>query len=107
MAEKKKVSSKPIVPMGRFATIREKIQKQSKKSKGWKAFYTGLFGVGLAVWVGAVLFAVQYAIAFLFVKFISPEDLTSNVVNAVYQVIVYAAALAVAILIPWKLFKFI
>jgi len=65
-----------------------------------------LFGIGLAVWVGAVLFAVQYAIAFLFVKIISPEDLTSNVVNAVYQVIVYAAALAVAILIPWKLFKF-
>lgn len=106
MAEKKKVSSKPIVPMGRFATICEKIQKQSKKSKGWKAFYTGLFGVGLAVWVGAVLLAVQYAVAFLFVKFISPEDLTSNVVNAVYQVIVYAAALAAAIFIPWKLFKF-
>jgi membrane protease YdiL (CAAX protease family) len=32
--------------------------------------------------------------------------LTSNVVNAVYQVIVYAAALAAAIFIPWKLFKF-
>lgn len=107
MAEKKKsVSNKPIAPRGRFAELREKIEKQSKKSKGWKAFYTGLFGIGLAVWVGAVLYAVQYAVAFLFVKFVPAEDLTSNVVNAVYQVIVYAAALAAAIFIPWKLFKF-
>lgn len=107
MAEKKKsVSNKPIAPRGRFAELREKIEKQSKKSKGWKAFYTGLFGIGLVVWVGAVLYAVQYAVAFLFVKFVPAEDLTSNVVNAVYQVIVYAAALAAAIFIPWKLFKF-
>ena len=107
MAEKKKsVSNKPIAPRGRFAELREKIEKQSKKSKGWKAFYTGLFGIGLAIWVGAVLYAVQYAVAFLFVKFVPAEDLTSNVVNAVYQVIVYAAALAAAIFIPWKLFKF-
>ena len=107
MAEKKKsASNKPIVPRGRFAELREKIEKQSKKSKGWKAFYTGLFGIGLAVWVGAILYAVQYAVAFLFVKFIPASDLTSNVVNAVYQVIVYAAALAAAIFIPWKLFKF-
>ena len=79
MTEKKKsVSNKPIAPRGRFAELREKIEKQSKKSKGWKAFYTGLFGIGLAVWVGAVLYAVQYAVAFLSVKFVPAEDLTSN-----------------------------
>ena len=109
MAEKKKkkvVAKKATAPRSRFDGIKERIQKQSKKSKGWKAFFIGLFGLGLATWVGLVLFAIQYLIAFIFVALVPKDDLTSNVTNAVYQVVVYAAALAVVIFVPWKIFKF-
>lgn len=93
------------VPRGRFAELSDKVQKLSKKSKGWKIFFTALFGIALAAWVGLALFAVQYAVAFVFVKILPADSLTSNVVNAVYQVIVYALALAVIIFVPWKLLK--
>ena len=102
---KKAKAAEPIVPRGRFSELREKIQKQSKKSKAWSAFFKVLFGVGLAVWVGVALMAVQYALAFILVKILPQESLSSNLTNAVYQVIVYALALVVVIFVPWKLFK--
>lgn len=105
MANSKK-AAEPITSRGRIAGLRKKIEKQSKKSKAWKAFYIALFGLALAVWVGAVLFAVQFAIAFVLVRILPQDSLTSNVVNMIYQVVVYAAALAVIIFVPWKIFKY-
>lgn len=103
--KKKVASAQPIVPRGRFAGMRKKIEEQSKKSKGWKIFYIVLFGILLAAWVGAVLFGVQYAIAFVLVGILSPDSIASNVTNAVFQVLTYSAALVVIIGLPWKLLK--
>ena len=87
------------------ADLKKKIQKQSKKSKAWRVLFVGLFGVLLAAWVAAVLYGVQFAVAFVFVRLLSSEQLASNTVNAIYQVIVYALALLVTIGLPWKILK--
>ena len=93
----------PAKPRGRFARIRESFEK----SKGWKrTAWLTLFGVGLAVWVGAVLFAAQFIVAFLFVKILPREDLTSNVVSSVYQVLVYAFSMAAIIFVPWAVLHY-
>jgi membrane protease YdiL (CAAX protease family) len=111
MTEKKsvevaKISDKPTALEKKVAELSKKIQKKTKRSRGWKIFFLALFGLGLAAWIGLVLFAVQYAIAFLLVKILPEDSLTSNVTNAVYQVIVYAAALFVAVFVPWKVLKY-
>jgi membrane protease YdiL (CAAX protease family) len=97
--------SKPITPASRIEALKEKIKKQSKKSKAWKALFIGLFGVALAAWVALVLYGAQFAVAFIFVKLLSAEQLANNVVNSIYQVIVYALALLVIIGLPWKILK--
>jgi len=91
--------------VNKMTELGKKAQKLSKKSRGWKAFFMALFGLGLAAWIGVVLFAVQYTIAFVLVRILPQESLASNVVNAVYQVIVYVVALMVIIFVPWKLLK--
>jgi membrane protease YdiL (CAAX protease family) len=101
----KKPSSEPITPKSRLEEMRLGIKKRSEKSKAWKMLFTGLFGLGLAAWVGLVLLVVQYVVAFVFVRVLPESSITSNVVNSVYQVIVYAAALFVAIFVPWKVLK--
>ena len=103
MVKKEAVGSKSL--KGRISDFVAKMKKQSQKSKGWRAFFVALFGVGLAAWVGLVLFAVEWGISFLFVKMIPADFLLSNVGSAVYQVVVYAIALLAIIFIPWKLVK--
>lgn len=107
MANKKQTAKKtgPKTLRERCVDIYKKAQEQSRKSKGWRRFFIALFGLGLATWVGVALFAVQWGISFLLVKLIPVDFWLSNVGNAVYQVIVYAAALLVIIFVPWKLFK--
>lgn len=106
VAKSTKTSDKPSALENKIAELSKKIQKKTKRSRGWKFFFLALFGLGLAAWVGLVLFAAGYAVAFLLVKVVPPEDLSSNVVNAIYQVIVYALSLFVVVFVPWKLLKY-
>ena len=63
------------------------------------------WGIGLAVWVGAILFGVQFLISFVLVKMLSETQLQSNVLNSIYQVVVYAASFAIIVFVPWRLLK--
>lgn len=99
------VSAEAIAPKGRLAELREKIAKKSKKNKAWKYFFTALWGIGLAAWVGVALLVAQYAVAFVLVKILPEEQLQSNVVNSVYQAITYAICLVLTVLLPWKIIK--
>ena len=63
------------------------------------------WGIGLAVWVGAILFGVQFLISFILVKMLSESQLQSNVLNSIYQVVVYAASFAVIVFVPWRILK--
>ena len=63
------------------------------------------WGIGLAVWVGAILFGVQFLISFILVKMLSETQLQSNVLNSVYQVVVYAASFAIIVFVPWRILK--
>ena len=105
MVNKKVSTPKAITPRGRFSELREKAEKLSKKSKGWKAFFIGLYGVCLAAWVALVFFVIQYVVAFLFVKLLPKSVLGTNAINSIYQVVAYALALFVIIFVPWKVLK--
>ena len=63
------------------------------------------WGIGLAVWVGAILFGVQFLISFILVKMLSETQLQSNVLNSIYQVVVYAMSFAIIVFVPWRILK--
>ena len=106
MPDKKKASvAKGIVPEGRLSGLRKKIVDKSKKSKAWKNFFLVLWAIGIALWVGAMLFVAQYVVAFIFVRIVPQEQLQSNAVNSAYQAVTYAVCLALTIFVPWKLLK--
>ena len=63
------------------------------------------WGIGLAVWVGAILFGVQFLISFILVKMLSESQLQSNVLNSIYQVVVYAMSFAIIVFVPWRILK--
>ena len=75
--------------------------KKKKKSVARIALY----GLGLAAWVGVSLLVVQFLLGMIFVWIMPESALTSNTVNSVYQVIVYALALAMIIGLPWAILK--
>lgn len=83
----------------------ERSKKKSAKSKAWRVLFLALFGLALAAWVGVVMFAVQFAVSFIFVKILPAEDLTSPITSAVFQVIVYLVVLAITIFLPWKILR--
>ena len=88
----------------RVRLVKDKFANILAQSKGAKRFgLLALFGIGLAVWVGVVLFLAELAVAFVMVRVLPEESLSSNVTNSVYQVIVYALSMVVIILVPWKL----
>lgn len=64
-----------------------------------------LWALGLAAWVGAVLFCVQWALVFLFRAIIPYEVLASNWFNAVYSFACYAISSVIIIAVPWRFLK--
>lgn len=77
-------------------------------TKGWKL---ALWGLLMAVWVFAVLIAVQFVLAFLIRLVIHfgwmGESLVEKPVFVMgYQAVVYALSLAVSILLPRKVLKY-
>jgi membrane protease YdiL (CAAX protease family) len=106
MANKKKTIKKTsAASRGRlgqvFEQIVEKARKQSKKSKAWRIVILGLYGLGLALWVGLVLYAIEFAVAYVMVKMLPAESWSSALTSSVFQVIVYAITLVVSIMVPW------
>ena len=88
----------------------KKVVKTSPKKKSnfprENKWHLVRWALGLTVWVGLAMYAVQFVFSFLVAKLLPKEVLVSNVTNAVYQVVVYAAVLAVVIYVPWKFLKY-
>lgn len=88
----------------------KKPSPKKKAEKGGNNKYNrklmlALWGIGMAVWVGVALFAMQFILSFILGLILPKEALTSNITNAAYQVVVYALSLVVVIFVPWKLLK--
>ena len=88
-----------------FNKVRIKAEQLQKKSEFWRIFFLLLWGIVIAVWVGLVLFAMQWLIAWIFVHTMPEEMLVKNSTQSLYQVVVYAVSLAVIIIVPWKTLK--
>ena len=58
----------------------------------------------MLVWVGGVLYATQFCFKYLF-RWLFPDDLDSTLIQALYTFIVDGVALALIVLLPWKLWK--
>ena len=64
-----------------------------------------LWALGLAAWVGVVLYCVQWALVLLFRATIPYETLASNWFSAFYTFVCYAVSSFIIIAIPWRFLK--
>lgn len=103
MTKKTEVAVGPIGKLRqKIAKVNEKINKKSEKSKGWRIFFIFLRALLMMGWVYAMMMAAQWVIAYIMIWILPQESLQTNVVNAVYQGIVFAICLLLVIVIPWK-----
>ena len=86
------------VERDRFAAIKAWLEKHKKAS-------IFLWALGLAAWVGAVLFCVQWLFVLIFRATIPYDVLASNWFSAVYSFVVYAVSFVIIIAVPWRLLK--
>ena len=78
-------------------------KKSSRNRVSW--LRVAIWALGLAAWVGGVLFVSQYLVAKIFVLILPEYLLTNNVVNGIYSVIVYAVCMVLTIGLPWWFLK--
>ncbi len=86
------------VERGRLAAINDWLEKHKKAS-------TALWAIGIAAWVGIVLFSVQWIFILIARAVLPVEVLVSNWFSAVFSFVVYAASLAIIIAVPWRFSK--
>ena len=103
MTEKKKTTVKKTPKKGAPKGAPKNVPEEEKtilaalrKKPIW------LRALAFVAWTGAVFFALEFIIARIFVFILPDEALSSNVVNAIYQGVTFAACLAVTIIVPWK-----
>ncbi len=118
-AEKKKVAekateTKAVAKKGKAPTKKEVAaepivaRKRALWDKGWKL---ALWGILMAVWVTVVLVAVQYALSYGIYWMNRWGWISTGLIQRPgflmgYEAVVYAASLALAILLPWKVLKY-
>lgn len=108
---KKKDDSKPVVSKRSTAKKTDKKVERGRFARldNWLAEHKKvsifLWALGLAAWVGAVLYCVQWALVFLFRATIPFETLSSNWFSAFYTFVCYAVSSFIIIAIPWRLLK--
>jgi len=118
MSEKKEDSKKVVAVKKVDKKVAAKGHKRGDKgsvgqnpkawTKGWKL---ALWGLLMAVWVFAVLIAVQYILSFIIYLMIQWGWMTASLVQRPvfvmgYEAVVYALSLAVSILLPRKVLKY-
>lgn len=84
--------------------IEEKLEKGLELLKSPKLWKNVGIVLLLLLWVGVVLFATQFCLKHLF-RWIFPDNLDSVMVQALYTFVVDGIALALIILLPWKILK--
>ncbi len=60
-----------------------------------------LWALGIATWVGLVLFCVQWLLVFIFRAILPDEILTTNWFNGLYSFICYGICIVVTVILPW------
>lgn len=88
--------------------FRKKLDQKAKKSKAAAFWINFAWCFILLAWVGAVLYAVQYGIAFLMVNVFNVFDsgMSNNVLQAVFSAITYVIAVLVTVFVPWCIIKY-
>ena len=107
---KKETEDKAPKKRGRktIEDFRAKLDKKAKKSKAAAFWINVAWSFVLVAWVWAVLFASQYAIAWLMVNVLHVFDwgASENVLQAVFSAITYVIAVIVTIFVPWCVIKY-
>lgn len=101
-------SKKP--PMPRRKTQKDPSTMNRTEVDTWhvkmpKWLKTTLVALGFVLWVLACFFVVQLACSYVFTLLLTPEELTRPITNLIFAAVTYIAALAVIIIVPWKVLK--
>ncbi len=105
ITEKKKAAAKSEI-----VKANKKVETKEREPR-LSPLRLAIWGIGLTVWVGVVLIAVQWILSFAIyfalirTNLVDSAYFSSPEVTLVYQAVVYALCLAIIIFVPWKLFR--